>query len=142
MSATGRSAGFSLLELLVVLAIVSVATLAAARLFAPRPEAAMARAARDTLAADLRRQRMAALSTGHVHAVALYEAGDGYRLLPQGSGIRLPDAMRLTTRGAPNVSFNPDGSSSGGHLRLRVGDVEFGLTIDPLLGRIAQAERS
>ncbi|WP_428249798.1 prepilin-type N-terminal cleavage/methylation domain-containing protein [Ferrovibrio sp.] len=142
MSGTGKQAGFSLLEMLVVLAIVSVASMAAAQLFAPRPEAAMVRAARDTLAADLRRQRLAALSTGRMHGITLYEEGNGYRLLPQGSGIRLPEAMRLSSQGNPGVMFNPDGSSSGGHLRLRVGGVALSLTVEPLLGRITQAERS
>lgn len=143
MSATGRhAAGFTLLELLVVLAIIAIATAAAAGFLAPRPEGAMVRAARDTLIADLRRQRMSAIATGHAHGVATYEDGSGYRLLPQGKGIRLPDTMKVAQRSASGITFYPDGSSSGGMLRLRANAVDLGLKVEPLLGRVAMVEGS
>jgi len=143
MSATGKTtAGFTIAELLVVLVIIGGLAAAAASLIAPKPEGAMVRTARDMLVADLRRQRMAAIAGNRAHGVAIREDGTGYRLLPQENAIRLPEALRISRRGEGNIVFFPDGSSSGGLLRLKAGTVDLGLKIDPLLGRIALADGS
>lgn len=152
MSRAGRTsqAGFTLLELLVVLAIVAFVSAIAMPSFqrmAPRVEA---RAVAQTLAADLRRLRSEALLRGQetrliVDAAAhryVAEPAPGVRSLP--AGIELAYVSPLsgkTSRADDQLRFRPDGSSTGGRLDLRRDGRVWHIDVDWLTGRVSLQEK-
>lgn len=149
-AADAGTRGFTLLELLVALAI-------AALLFAfvlptgsrQREHAQLANAAR-AMAAGLRVTRIQAINAGRsaVFAIdvahALYRpAGSGPRSLPPGVQVALL-TQRTETRNAAvgDIRFFPDGSSTGGGVTLiRDGD-RFDVLVNWLTGGVSIREQA
>ena len=138
MSAIGdRRAGAALIEAMVVIAI----TVMIGAIAFPELRAGVARAtfqqATAGLRADLRMARAQALSTGVRVDLVIAEDGASYSWTP-GPRRVLVGGLRLAPAGA-STSFFPDGSATGGRLRLTAGRRGFDVEINPLTGVLEAA---
>ena len=142
-----RSRGFSLIELMVVIALVAGATaLVAGLLNAGLPGQQLRGAARE-LAAQLRCARAQAIVTGEPQVFTL-DAGTREWKAPRGRHGELPAKIEVVAVGARDAQaggnvasyrFFPDGASTGGHVRLRRGDVEWRVDVAWLTGEVSLA---
>ncbi len=158
MSATGRRRlprgardGFTLVELLVVLAILGLALTLAPFLLPQQRDQAVLAAAAEEVAATLRRARSLAISGVHATEVRFeLEAGRyrapwmaGPRALPEGVALSwLSAAGRPRAEGAVAFRFGTDGSPDAGSpvgmLQLRLDDRFAAVQVDWLTGRVAR----
>jgi general secretion pathway protein H len=141
--------GFTLVELLVVLAIAGLLlALTPPLITAALPGVELKAAARRT-AGSLRLAREIAVAKGRDTAWVLDIAQHRYRIegdhrsgrLPSGLELKLvaaADEMQSDTVGA--IRFYPDGSSSGGRVILKRGDGGFQVGVNWLTGRILIGE--
>lgn len=132
-----RQAGFTLLEMLLVLLLLGVAT----ALVAPR--LSLGRAALDadarTLAMALADAREEAVLTGQPVTLALNLANPGWNggNLPATSALQVEGDGELMADGIARIRFLPDGSASGAAIRLTGrGGGERSLRVDWLTGRV------
>ncbi len=150
MSPAGRrtQAGFTLLEVLLVLAIMGMlASIAAPRLGGGVAGLDLSTAARE-LATDLRRTRSEALVSGRPAALILIAEEARYELRPGAGGGRIPDRVRIEASAAQDTGrpgqavfrFFPDGAASGGSIRLSRDGRRFDITVDWMTGRVALSE--
>jgi general secretion pathway protein H len=139
-----RARGFTLVELLVVMAIAAVAMTAVPTLFsAAFPGLEMKSAARRT-AATLRLARESAIRRGEETAVLVDL--EHHRLTLEGyRALSLPDRLSLRLDAASSelidaqrgtIRFFPDGSSTGGRLVLSHGGHGYQIGVTWLTGRI------
>ena len=136
---TGTAGGFTLVELLVVMTVMAaVAALATPMLdrVAPRLEL---RAAAQDLGTALRAARSAALRDNRETVVLidverrLFRTGSAgpASFLPEGTALTLLTATRERLDEARGrVRFYPDGTSTGGEVRLRRGSADYTVGID------------
>jgi general secretion pathway protein H len=142
-----RQSGFTLLELLVVLAILA----AVYALAVPTRPAAwrggdVAGVAR-AVAADLRAARASAIAERREVVVAVDLERRSYGFDARAFGLPERDVREITLTVAPDekrrggglIRFYPDGSTSGGRIGLRFGANESAVTVDWLTGRVATA---
>lgn len=138
-------AGFTLFELLIVLAISSLAIGALLTLaFGSRP-AVEVRAAQSTVAATLRDARAQAINLNRAVNVNLdvdnleiaVEGSEPFAFAGPGLVVAFTTARRLTaSAGEGALVFFPDGSSTGGRVTLRRDGAKATLDIDWLTGRV------
>jgi general secretion pathway protein H len=130
----GRENGFTLIETLVVLVILGLA-LGIVAGFVNRGRAGLdLTTAADRLATTLRLARAGAIARQAPVVFTTLANGHGYRL--DGAGHALPPSLLLSMGGSAAIRFAPDGSSSGGTVRLtEAGKVRL-LRIDWLTGRV------
>jgi general secretion pathway protein H len=150
--ATGPSSvqrcGFSLIELLVVMAVMGFALALIVGYKAPWSSALNLRGTAVELAAGLRLARSEAIAGNRPVVLALDLASHRYRIggqpprsLPQKLSIAL-----LTVNGEKrdatvgDIRFNPDGSSSGGRIVLADGERRVAVGVDWLTGRVRVAD--
>ena len=122
-----RARGFSLLEMLLVLAIIAFAGLLAASAMTGGFDGIRLRSASSEIAAQLRFTRAQALATGkrqdfsidpRAHAWAAPKQRHGK--LPKQLGIEFYGAREVQPApGVGGIAFFPDGASTGGRIRLR-----------------------
>ena len=138
--------GFTLVELLVVMAILAAVVLMVApvtsRLVAPQ----VLRTTASDLAALLRQTRAAAVRSGLEHTMSIDLAARSYwsegiapaRQLPSGLGLELllPSGGDGTASGVRRIRFQPSGGASGGRIVLRQGARAVQLDIDWLTGGV------
>lgn len=140
------NAGFTLVELLVVLAIVAVATAAVPRVVAGLPGVRL-RAAADEMAAVLRelhgeairRQTATELTLDPAARVYVLSTAAAPRPLPEivAEAAFVPAAAVPAARPA-GIRFYPDGSASGGTVRLVRGNLTAAIGVDWLTGRVTR----
>lgn len=114
--------GYTLIELLVALAILCFLILLVPRLTPSARQDLAAKSAASRLAVDLRTARGVALSSAHDTKIVFNPQTRTYKLEPRGLSRKLPDGVSLAIRGPIDqrpdrpfvVWFFPDGSSSGG----------------------------
>lgn len=145
-----RDSGFTLLELLVVLAVLSlVLAIGVPRLLTALPGAASRGTATD-LAATLKDARFQAIRHNIDTAVVLDLERRRYGVqgdrqehgLPAGLQVSATLAGEAQDDGAAGrISFYPDGSSSGGRIRLRQGGHAYWVDVDWLTGRVSVARK-
>lgn len=131
--------GYTMVELLVVLAIIGLLTaISVPMLSASRPGLEATAAAR-TLASDLRATRQAAIDNGVVELVVLHPPGR----YGAGHTVRsLPGTVTLTFHGPMHdeIDFYPDGSASGGTVDLAGGKARHRVTVRWPSGQIGVDE--
>lgn len=139
------SAGFTLLELIIVLTIAGLAASVAASSFRGDKGGVRLRPLTSVLAADLRLARTRAIAQNHVTSFVYEPQSRTYRVDGAKVATRVPETMNLkmTTAGATSgngavrMEFFPDGSSSGGQIVLTdKGGASAILTVQWLTGAI------
>ena len=140
-----RRAGFTLVELLVVLAVLAVVMAMAVPVFtAGRPRAELDGAALQ-LAASLRQARGQAIASNRSQAFTidlerrLYWAGEGatLRQLPPDIDVSLVTATAELIDGTTgSIRFFADGGSTGGGVRVSRSGAGWDVLVDWLTGRV------
>jgi len=140
-----RQGGFSLLELLLVLVIMSaIAVLVAPRLSGSLDNLQLKRLSRD-MAASLRITRQLAISKGQDTQWTIdlekrhYQYGRYNKTVsfPKDVDIKLTTASKeQVTETLANIRFFPDGSATGGEVALTQGQLEYLIQINWLTGRV------
>ncbi|MFI4986209.1 MAG: GspH/FimT family protein [Alphaproteobacteria bacterium] len=146
--AAEAAAGFTLVELLVALALVALVGVLVVGASAPVSPASAARAAAGELASALRLARAQAIAEDRPVGLVLDVAGRRYRV-GRAAGRALPQVLRLTlltARGevlsdsTASIRFNPDGSSSGGRIEVAGGGRLIAIRVEWLSGRVSLVE--
>jgi len=144
-----RPAGFTLVELLVVMAIAGLLLAVAPPLISSALPGVELKAAARRTAAGLRLAREVAIANGRDAAWVIDIEHNSYRIdgdrrrgrLPGGIDIQLvaaEDEMQSDSVGA--VRFFPDGTSTGGRVILKRGDAGYQVGVNWLTGRILVAD--
>lgn len=134
--AARRDLGFSLVELVVALAIVALALGLVLANLTPGRHAAGLRAAATEIRAALRAAHSAAITGNREIRFAIDPSGRSYILAGQRYAFRLAGfgTGELAAEG-DGIVFYPTGGSSGGRIVLRSGSASRILEIDPATGR-------
>lgn len=141
--------GFTLLELLFLLSLAALlATLIAPSLRSYGRQGETTAAAREMLAVMQAAHWKAVLSGRRVRLAQYTRRGDralwyvmereeGGVWLPVGEGHRIPERVRMSTKGSPVKVFNPNGTCSMGSVSLTgPGGKSCRLALNPLTGRV------
>lgn len=142
-----RQAGFTLIEVLVVLAILGLALAIVAAHGPARSPALEARSAADQVARALRLARSQAVATNHPVAFTLdvaghrFRVGDGaWQALPTGLGLAMTAAAEADPDPARGrIVFAPEGGATGGRVRISVGHSALDVSVAWLSGRVMVA---
>jgi general secretion pathway protein H len=150
MSRTGEMAspqrGFTLIEVVVVLAILALVTALALPLMTGAESKADMQVAAREIAAGLRTTRNLAMMHGHAEAFSIDTASGAFRAGATSRARRVPGGVRLilvtTTderinESAGSIRFFPDGSSTGGGVRLSKGNSRSEVLVDWLTGLVS-----
>jgi general secretion pathway protein H len=139
------AAGFTLFELLVVLAIMALVIGISAPMFSNSLPAAGLRRATGDLAAALRATRDKAVTTNRSLALVLDTRQRKYRLEDEAEIHQLPAEIGLALITAEServdeftgrIRFFPDGSSTGGRITLSQDGRDYSIGVNWMLGRI------
>ena len=140
-----RSAGFTLLELVLVLAIGAAIYALMLELPASGASTADLKAAARSLASGLRQAQITAMTRRHDASLTLdldarefLVSGDTRpRKLPEGVDLKLYTAeSEVTSQRTGGIRFYPDGSSTGGRITVSSGKREYLVDVDWLTGRV------
>jgi general secretion pathway protein H len=143
-----RCGGFTLVEVIVTLAILAFALVLVVGYKSPRSSGLDLKGAATELASGLRLARSEAIVSNRSVALALDTVGHRYRL-GMGPERRLPDNVLIelltiagerSAAGVGDIRFNPDGSSTGGRIALAEGQRRMAVGIDWLTGRVSVAD--
>jgi general secretion pathway protein H len=145
---TGKGDGFTLIELVVVLAVMGFALVLIVGYKAPWSSGLGLEGTAAELASGLRLARSQAIADNRPVAFALDLAGHRYRIggeTPRSLPAKLSIAL-LTVNGEKrsatigDIRFNPDGSSTGGRITLADGARRVAVGVDWLTGRVTVAD--
>lgn len=133
-----RLAGFTLIETIVVLAILGLALGIVAGFLPKRNDTLELRTASGQVAGILRLARARAISESR--PVRVMAAADGHGVMVDGTKRPVLPAVVLRMAGPPEIRFAPDGSASGGGIQV-VGAKRSSLVrVDWLTGRVRVAD--
>ena len=131
-------AGFTLIETIVVLVILGLALTIVAG-FIPRRNTTLELAsATDRVASTLRLARARAITQSRPVVVAA--SADGRALAVDGVAQAVPASVAVTMAGPPAIRFAPDGSASGGGVRVQGTGRARLVRVDWLTGRVSIAD--
>ncbi len=148
MPGAARAAGFSLIELVAVVALIGIALAVVSLSFSKSLGGAQVEAASRDLVAALRYTRGRAIVRGEQQALDIDVANNTYRA-PDRPLVRLPKDMRLTLTTAETeqtaatsgrIRFFPDGASTGGHIAVLLGRREWRINVNWLTGEVERKE--
>lgn len=153
MTARRHSAGFTLVELLVVLAMIALLVGLARPMYSAAVPGARIRAEILDLAVSLRQSRNQAISRGRPVAVLFDTENAHYSIDADVFDLSASTELRATLRGIGpgmmqpddnpivRLEFHPDGSSTGASIQLRNTKAVWQLDVDWLTGRVRVAEQ-
>ncbi|HYM85960.1 MAG TPA: GspH/FimT family pseudopilin [Pseudoxanthomonas sp.] len=139
--------GFTLLEILVVLALIAFATTLAAMAFTGGMEGMRLRSNAKEIAAQLRYARAQAIVTGIPQRFTIDPAGHTWRGAKQRNGD-IPKSLRVEFTGAREagvrageggILFFADGASTGGRIQLQVKRAAWRIDVGWLTGEVKLA---
>ncbi len=144
----GKPNGFSLIELVVVLAVMGFALVLIVGYKAPWSSALGLEGTAAELASGLRLARSQAIADNQPVAFSLDLSGHRYRVggeVPRSLPPKLSIALLTVTGEKRNattgdIRFNPDGSSTGGRITLADGSRRVAVGVDWLTGRVTVAD--
>lgn len=140
--------GFTLLELLVALAVLSLALILILGYKAPWSTGLSLKGTAATLASQLRLARSEAIARNRPVSFVIDLDRHRYRL-GKGRMHSLPRRIRIAlltvagervAKATGAIRFNPDGSSTGGRIALAEGGQKIAIGIDWLSGRVRVAD--
>jgi len=146
-----RERGFTLIELAVTLAIAAVIVAIALPMLSTVGTRAQFKAAAHEIAAALRETRSRAIVSGKSTALLIDVRTSAYRVDTAGASHRLPQGIHLvlltTTQERRDdntgaIRFFPDGSSTGGSVRVIEDGKRYDVLVDWLTGRISLDDRA
>jgi general secretion pathway protein H len=140
-----RTRGFTLVELLLVLAIIAIAMLLGAGVIGRGMDGLRLRSSANGIAAQLRFTRAQALATGEPQRFTIDPAAhawqapkDRHGTVPARAGIGFAGAREVQpTEGQGAIVFFPDGASTGGRVRLQQGAAAWQVDVAWLTGQVA-----
>ena len=130
-----RGGGFTLIEILIVLAIIGLALGLAMPLLMRREPVATSTAAANELIAALRLARSAAI--GEDRIVMFGGGTGGYAIDGRFRRLAASPAARVDIAGGTALTFFPSGGSSGGNVVLRGGVARREIAVDAVTGHAA-----
>lgn len=147
---SGRTPGFTLLEVLVVLLIIAMATTFAAMALSGGLDGMRLRSSTKEIAAQLRYTRTQAIATGmpqrfsiDPHGHRWQAAGDRQGKIPPSLGVEFIGAREVQPRaGEGGILFFPDGASTGGRVQLSVKRAAWRVDVSWLTGEVTLARVS
>ena len=139
-----RARGFSLLEMLLVMAIIAFAGLLAASAMTGGFDGIRLRSATSDIAAQLRFTRAQAMATGKrqdfsidPHAHTWHAPKERHGTLPKQLGIAFYGAREVQpSANEGGIAFFPDGASTGGRIRLTVKNAARDIDVAWLTGEV------
>ncbi|KAF1714241.1 type II secretion system protein GspH [Pseudoxanthomonas yeongjuensis] len=148
--ASGRAPGFTLLEVLVVLIIIAMATTLAAMVFSGGLDGMRLRSSSKEIAAQLRYTRTQAIASGQPQRFTIdprghrwQAAGNRQGKIPPSLGVDFIGAREVQPRaGEGGILFFPDGASTGGRVRLSVKRAAWRIDVSWLTGEVTLARAS
>jgi general secretion pathway protein H len=145
-----RTRGFTLVELLLVLAIIAIAMLLGAGVIGRGMDGLRLRSSANGIAAQLRFTRAQALATGEPQRFTIDPAAhawqapkDRHGTVPARAAIVFTGAREVQpTEGQGAIVFFPDGASTGGRVRMAIGEAAWQVDVAWLTGevRVARVE--
>lgn len=139
-----RAPGFSLLEVLAVVALIAVAGLLVAGIVGGGMERMQVRSAANDIAANLRFTRAHAIATGEPQRFTINPATRAWQA-PRDRGGRVPERFEVEFTGAREVQpqagegaivFFDDGASTGGRVRLETAGARWDIDVAWLTGEV------
>lgn len=141
-----RAAGFTLLELLVVVTIMAAVYILVPRMFVNGVSGADLRATSRNLAAGLRQARSLALTERRETALTVDLEKRNFALSGNARVFQMPEKIEISLFTAQSevagdkqgsIRFFPDGSSTGGRVTVSSGEQKFLVDVDWLTGRVS-----
>ena len=139
-----RNAGFSLLEMILVVALIAVASLLAAMVVTGGLEGMRLRSSSKEIALQLRYTRAQAIATGQPQRFVIDPRGHRWQA-PNGKHCKIPSALAVEFTGAREaqprageggILFFPDGASTGGRVQLRAKQAVSRIDVAWLTGEV------
>jgi len=143
-----KSRGFSLIEIVAVIVLMALVFAMVSLSFSRSLSSAKVQAASRNLVAALRYTRGQAIVRGKSTTLELDVENNRY-MVPGPRVVNLPPNMRMTMltadneqtgRGSGRIRFFPDGASTGGHISVFQGDLEWRINVDWLTGAVTREE--
>jgi general secretion pathway protein H len=136
--------GFTLLEIVLVMAIIALASVLAAAAMGGGFHSMQLSASARKIASNLRYTRAQAIATGQVQRFTIdphahtWVAPKSHRGdIPEALGVDFIGAREVQPRaGTGAIAFFPDGASTGGRIRLRSGKAEWTVDVAWLTGQV------
>ena len=148
MWSAGSDAGFTLVELLVVLTVLALALAVIPPSLSGAIDSARFRNAQRDLVSSLRHARSLAVNSQQAAALDINVKQATIRVGDRQRELYIPDDVALTLVTAQReqlseyegaIRFYPDGSSTGGQVRFRREDKTWSIDVDWLTGRVSTA---
>ena len=145
-AAPPRARGFSMLEILIVLALMAMASAIVITMLSGGESNTDLRSAARQLASGLRLARSEAVAQRRETFLVLDVAGRRFKVdrdpeehaLPRGVELKLFTAQKdLVDEKIGSIRFYPDGGSNGGRITVGSGERKYEVDVDWLTGRVA-----
>jgi general secretion pathway protein H len=141
------SRGFTLLEIVLVMAIIALATVLAAAAMTGGFKGMQLKASAKEIASNLRYTRTQAIATGQPQRFVIdpvkhaWQAPNAHHgAIPDKLGIEFTGAREAQVNGAPSsqgaIEFLPDGAATGGRIRLTAGTAAWDIDVAWLTGQV------